>query len=434
MLDAVTGVIEKSTMLFEPDGSEDWAYAGNYASTGGGYYYTQLVDNVEDSAVLDDTNSVSDRFQAVTLKVAVDSSGVIGYGNGMYNFRIRPYEESVQNESSLAAFKQWLANNRPKFVLPLLSHETIQLTPPDFPVLPAPNVNVWAAAEVPAEVELDVVKVDYLSNGNDGSGGGSIDPDDFEPAFDILPVSKGGTGVSSAQAERNRLGLGNTTGAVPVANGGTGATSAAAAREALGAGTSNFSGSYNDLEDKPAIPSVSYPISIANGGTGATTAEAARQALGAGTSDFSGSYNDLADKPDIPSIELPLSAANGGTGVTSAQAERNRLGLGNTTGAVPIANGGTGATTAANARNNLLVMSGVTSIPDGEAYSAFSVTVTADIDCRNKPIFVDDCFDMDDPGAALAMLEVTQRTSTGFKVEGMRGNGSGESFCWLVLG
>lgn len=46
------------------------------------------------------------------------------------------------------------------------------------------------------------------------------------PTFGTLPVAQGGTGVTTAQAERNRLGLGNTTGAVPVANGGTGASNA----------------------------------------------------------------------------------------------------------------------------------------------------------------------------------------------------------------
>ena len=46
------------------------------------------------------------------------------------------------------------------------------------------------------------------------------------PTFGTLPVAQGGTGVTSAQAERNRLGLGNTIGAIPVANGGTGANNA----------------------------------------------------------------------------------------------------------------------------------------------------------------------------------------------------------------
>ena len=156
VLDVVTGVIEKSTMLFEPDGSEDWAYEGNYASTGGGYYYTRLVDSVEDSAALYNTNSVSDRFRVVSIRYAMDLSGVIGYGNGMYNFRIRPYEESVQNESSLAAFKQWLANNRPKFVLPLLAHETVQLTPPDFPALPEGTAHAWLSANDPMDPDFDL--------------------------------------------------------------------------------------------------------------------------------------------------------------------------------------------------------------------------------------------------------------------------------------
>ena len=49
-----------------------------------------------------------------------------------------------------------------------------------------------------------------------------------------VPVSKGGTGATTAAGARNALGLGNTTGAVPVANGGTGATTAAAARANLG--------------------------------------------------------------------------------------------------------------------------------------------------------------------------------------------------------
>ena len=41
---------------------------------------------------------------------------------------------------------------------------------------------------------------------------------------------------------------------VPVSQGGTGATTAAQARANLGAGTSNFSGDYNDLINKPDIP------------------------------------------------------------------------------------------------------------------------------------------------------------------------------------
>lgn len=48
-----------------------------------------------------------------------------------------------------------------------------------------------------------------------------------------LPVNRGGTGVTTAAAERERLGLGSTTDALPVANGGTGATTKADARSSL---------------------------------------------------------------------------------------------------------------------------------------------------------------------------------------------------------
>lgn len=53
-----------------------------------------------------------------------------------------------------------------------------------------------------------------------------------------LAATRGGTGVTSAAAERQRLGLGGTTGAVPVASGGTGATSAGGALSSLGAASS----------------------------------------------------------------------------------------------------------------------------------------------------------------------------------------------------
>lgn len=81
-------------------------------------------------------------------------------------------------------------------------------------------------------------------------GGGSIGKKNALSASDIpsgidvskitgtLDVAHGGTGVTTAQAERNRLGLGNTTDALPVANGGTGSTNAAAARTALDAAQS----------------------------------------------------------------------------------------------------------------------------------------------------------------------------------------------------
>ena len=70
------------------------------------------------------------------------------------------------------------------------------------------------------------------------------------------------------------------------------------ARQNIGAGTSNFSGSYNDLEDKPDI--LQNTVSFQAQSLSDAEKQQARQNIGAGTSNFSGSYNDLTDKPTVP--------------------------------------------------------------------------------------------------------------------------------------
>lgn len=53
------------------------------------------------------------------------------------------------------------------------------------------------------------------------------------------------------------------------------------------------------------------PLPIDSGGTGASTAADARAAIGAGTSNFSGNYNDLSNKPTIPSKTSELQNDSG---------------------------------------------------------------------------------------------------------------------------
>lgn len=53
------------------------------------------------------------------------------------------------------------------------------------------------------------------------------------------------------------------------------------------------------------------PLPLDSGGTGATTAAGARSAIGAGTSNFSGSYTDLSNKPTIPSKTSQLQNDSG---------------------------------------------------------------------------------------------------------------------------
>lgn len=68
---------------------------------------------------------------------------------------------------------------------------------------------------------------------------------------------------------------------------------------------SNFSGSYNDLTNKPSIPSAySHP-----------STHPASMITGLSTVATSGSYNDLSNKPTIPTVPSSL-PANGGNADT----------------------------------------------------------------------------------------------------------------------
>lgn len=102
-----------------------------------------------------------------------------------------------------------------------------------------------------------------------------------------LPITRGGTGATTAAAARNNLGLGNTTGALPIANGGTGATSAANARTNLGITPANIGAadeehthSASDITSGAMSINRLPTITVAKGGTGATTAAQARVNLG----------------------------------------------------------------------------------------------------------------------------------------------------------
>ena len=69
------------------------------------------------------------------------------------------------------------------------------------------------------------------------------------------------------------------------------------ARTNIGAGTSSFSGSYNDLSNKPTLAKVATSGSYNDLSNKPTLAKVAT----------SGSYNDLTNKPTIPNIDVTLS-------------------------------------------------------------------------------------------------------------------------------
>ena len=182
---------------------------------------------------------------------------------------------------------------------------------------------------------------------NSGDGGIGV--------YGTLPISKGGTGKTTAAEARNALGLGNTTGALPIANGGTGATTAAAARNALGLG--NTTG---------ALP-------IANGGTGAT--------------DRLNAFKNITNQSVAsPTYAVTLTNNWGSAGYSTVQQLRKAMGLGDTTGVLPISNGGTGQSTWYGAHAALGVQA--TSIWQGNLHND-NASITADV--RNYDFAVYAC-------------------------------------------
>ena len=206
-----------------------------------------------------------------------------------------------------------------------------------------------------------------------------------------LPISKGGTGATTASAAASALGVGTEdspqftgielghasdttlarssagvatiageeirTGTVAIAKGGTGAASASAAASALGLGA----------EDQPSFVTVSANVNasnivsadgsginqlnasnvsigtlaIARGGTGADTASAAASALGLGAE----------DSPSFVTVSANVNASNivsgDGRGINQLNASNVSIGT------LAIARGGTGATTASSAASAL---------------------------------------------------------------------------------
>ena len=94
------------------------------------------------------------------------------------------------------------------------------------------------------------------------------------------------------------------------------------ARQNIGAGTSNFSGSYNDLTDKPDIPQ--NTVSFQAQSLSDAEKQQARQNIGAGTSNFSGNYDDLEDKPDIPQKTVSFQAQS----LSDAEKQQARQNIG----------------------------------------------------------------------------------------------------------
>ena len=227
------------------------------------------------------------------------------------------------------------------YLYPLATPQEIDLPGIAMPSLASPSYTVFASSNVPVEIEAEVVKVDYLPP-SDVYTREEVDKkiEDAGGMPDVVPVSQGGTGVTTAAAERNRLGLGNTTGALPIANGGTGATTAKAAQYNLLNSIATEDGSPGDsslFAFAYASPSSatgalykrtglnvwnwivskirstfgfnsSNVLTVAKGGTGGTSAKAAQNSL---LNDMNVSSDALTDSSMLVGYNASPSASNG---------------------------------------------------------------------------------------------------------------------------
>ena len=158
------------------------------------------------------------------------------------------------------------------------------------------------------------------------------------------------------------------------------------ARENIGAGTSNFSGNYDDLEDKPDIPQKT--VSFQAQSLSDAEKQQARQNIGAGTSNFSGSYNDLEDKPDIPQNTVSFQAQS--LSDAEKQQARQNIGAGtsNFSGSYNDLTdkpaGGGGVTSWGNATGDIVLGDGFYFNDDNKAETLISGTYFSNIIAPNS--------------------------------------------------
>lgn len=320
-------LVQRVGVATAPTAANGWAWDSSSARA------TFGIENVT-TDIVNAGNGMCDRLP-MRLSSADSSYPVYALAGGAIRLGYAKHP-SITNTSTAASIAGGAT-----YLYPLAAPQEIELPGVSLSSLASPSYMIYASSNVPVEIEAEVVKVDYLPP-SDVYTKEEVDKkiEDAGGMPEIVPVSQGGTGVTTAAAERNRLGLGNTTGALPVANGGTGATAAKAAQYNLLASmnsadyavsdetlvvTAYTTGTVDDgaIYKRPVTTVWNYiaakirstfgftssnVLTVAKGGTGGTTAKAAQNSL---LNDMNVSSDALTDSSMLVGYNASPSASNG---------------------------------------------------------------------------------------------------------------------------
>jgi len=137
------------------------------------------------------------------------------------------------------------------------------------------------------------------------------------PASDVSSWAKAATKPTYTATEVGLGNVGNFKAVSTVADQGLTSTEQSNARANIGAGTSSFSGSYNDLTNKPSIPTVTDTYSST--GTAATSGKAVAAALGTLDGSVSGSAGAGKTLTAFSQTDGKVSATFGNISITKSQ-------------------------------------------------------------------------------------------------------------------